>query len=609
MSRMTEASTALPPPTPPPPPAPAARAATPPPGGGVKETIEQILVAFILAFIFRCFIVEAFVIPTGSMAPTLLGANIAFRCNDCGWKWTVNYSSPNPGDDNVPSVANEAIPARCPNCGYKVPRDNPADPNNVATRPPVRFGDRILVQKYIYLLHDPERWDVVVFKSPADDSVSPGGVEPYTQNYIKRLVGKPGETVMILDGDVYVADAKKELAQLVPDDFVVQTKPYKAQESLWRIVYDADHQPRGLPRIYNARRQVADPSVKEGFRIEEFVEHADDKWRDPWASDDKRWSRGAGRSYAFDGSADASPAKLKFDATVAPERRPLTDWLAYDVTHAVRKDPTGKFTDSFTEKGYNPERGDPLNNVSDLKLAATYQRLDGNGGAARFNLTKQGHRFTAELGADKVRLLMTPRDSGAPIELASVAWSPGNRLHAVEFANVDYRVALRIDGREVLASTPDQFKPDVSALLDDFKRGRRQQDPASVWIEADGHKCALAHVALWRDVYYLNRDWGGSQYLWAMPDDFPTGSSYGRPIRLGADEYFVLGDNSMMSADARVWTDPIKLPDERLDVAAGRVPGRFLLGRAFFVYWPAGFAPVSGLPAFAPNFGEMRFIH
>ena len=41
----------------------------------------------------------------------------------------------------------------------------------------------------------------------------------------------------------------------------------------------------------------------------------------------------------------------------------------------------------------------------------------------------------------------------------------------------------------------------------------------------------------------------------------------------------------------------------------GRVPGRFLLGKAFFVYWPAGFRPIDSAPALVPNFGEMRFIH
>ena len=45
-------------------------------------------------------------------------------------------------------------------------------------------------------------------------------------------------------------------------------------------------------------------------------------------------------------------------------------------------------------------------------------------------------------------------------------------------------------------------------------------------------------------------------------------------------------------------------------VESGRVPERFLLGRAFFVYWPAGYRPFSpGMPGLIPNFGEMRFIH
>ena len=50
---------------------------TPPhqPDETIKETFESIIIAFILAFVFRAYVVEAFVIPTGSMAPTLLGAH------------------------------------------------------------------------------------------------------------------------------------------------------------------------------------------------------------------------------------------------------------------------------------------------------------------------------------------------------------------------------------------------------------------------------------------------------------------------------------------------------------------------------------------------------
>src|SRR5262245_64272150 len=78
--------------------------------GGIKDTIESILIAFILAFIFRAFVVEAFVIPTGSMAPTLMGAHMRYRCEDCGYEWTVNFSSPGDGDDVfIPKRANEFL--------------------------------------------------------------------------------------------------------------------------------------------------------------------------------------------------------------------------------------------------------------------------------------------------------------------------------------------------------------------------------------------------------------------------------------------------------------------------------------------------------------------
>ena len=87
----------------------------------IKETIESILVAFILAFIFRAFVVEAFVIPTGSMAPTLLGAHQRFVCPDCGYQFDVNYRAQatlNKSED--PQINPTAFPdtdVYCPNCG------------------------------------------------------------------------------------------------------------------------------------------------------------------------------------------------------------------------------------------------------------------------------------------------------------------------------------------------------------------------------------------------------------------------------------------------------------------------------------------------------------
>ena len=224
--------------------------------GGVKDTIESILIAFILAFIFRAFIVEAFVIPTGSMAPTLMGAHMSFKCPDCGYRWSTDYRTQENAD--TPNRANGRVFAIiCPNCGFRLPRENKEDPENDATNPAVDFGDRILVLKYLYLFSDPARWDVVVFKSPA--------IPGYQVNYIKRLVGKPNESIMVLDGDIYVGHKGDKLS-----DYKVQSKPRSAQEALWRIVYDNDFQPQapGQARFVYER----DGSVKD----------RDPAWNQPW---------------------------------------------------------------------------------------------------------------------------------------------------------------------------------------------------------------------------------------------------------------------------------------------------------------------------------------
>jgi len=71
----------------------------------------------------------------------------------------------------------------------------------------------------------------------------------------------------------------------------------------------------------------------------------------------------------------------------------------------------------------------------------------------------------------------------------------------------------------------------------------------------------------------------------------------------------VLGDNSLISGDARMWDEDVVLPAEGLYVQPGRVPRRFMLGKAFFVYWPAGYRPFNTRFGVVPNFGEMRFIH
>ncbi len=57
---------------------------------GYRDTVEAIVVAFILALVVRGFEAQAFVIPTGSMAPTLMGRHKELACPQCEFVFALN---------------------------------------------------------------------------------------------------------------------------------------------------------------------------------------------------------------------------------------------------------------------------------------------------------------------------------------------------------------------------------------------------------------------------------------------------------------------------------------------------------------------------------------
>ncbi len=132
------------------------------------ETIESLAIAIVVALLIRHFIIEPFKIPTGSMEPTLHGAS-----------------------------AN-----------------------------PRRSGDFIMVNKFAYgpkfpftdrriWTVKPKRWDIVVFKTTgimSEDGTKLAAADP-PRNFVKRIVGLPGDTLEIRDGWLYVNGERADMPE------------------------------------------------------------------------------------------------------------------------------------------------------------------------------------------------------------------------------------------------------------------------------------------------------------------------------------------------------------------------------------------------------------
>jgi signal peptidase I len=526
----------------------------------VREVVETIVFVVVLVLLLKSFAAEAFVIPTGSMATTLYGYQKMVRCPQCDELFPVNCSvEVDPQDGQHRPVTG----CTCPSCRYHI------DFDREHIDPPWNSGDRVLVAKSLWETHlmSPERDDVVVFKFPGDDSYPIRGPQQnhVPINYIKRLIGLPGETIGIHYGKLYVmrgdepdADDLKtpptdlwKRAHMHKDKFkelleqhqslgegkrrftIIRKRPDKVV-ALRRLVYDNDHPARDLVGKVPPRWAGEDESDWGAYQTNGF--------RHPLREESKiSWLRYRNLLRPVNGQ-------------VKPEL--ITDFMGYNTYET-------QFHDHFS----------PAQNwVGDLMLECDVT-VEQPTGKLVLELSKGVDRFQAswDLASGVCSLSRSTFGEAGEKKLgdAKATSLKGKGTYRVRFANVDERLTVWVNG-----SLPFGDGVEYEAARELGPRAENDLQPASIGVQ--GGAINVTKLKLWRDTYYtldprrpdnnLSReDWSDPE-RWGSLRSLEATTFYVQP-----GHYICLGDNSPESADSRSW---------------GEVPERLLLGRALFVYYP-----------------------
>lgn len=581
-----------------------------------REAIESVVVAIILAFLFRAFEAEAFVIPTGSMAPTLRGRYLSVRCEKCGNWHQVGAS--------IDEVRGSGLITQtlCPMCQYPNPTVVPQGLREVSTYPGLN-GDRILVNKFAYDMADPKRWDVIVFKFPANAK----------QNFIKRLVGLPNETLRIEQGDIYSRTPQQP-------DFVIQRKPPAKVLAMLQPVHDT--------------RFVADELTKAGWPA---------RWQPLGEPDASTWkSQDGGRSFQIAANVSSDLHWLRYqhivpsqghweliengeplptDDILRPRPSLITDFYSYNAklhqTQNRAVAPTGTCGGHW---------------VGDLAVTCDLQ-VDSAEGQLVLELVESTHRFQChfDVKSGEARLVVAggsttfDGESGATTDRRAQTSLRGPGQYKIKFSNVDNQLLVWVDGKLTEFNGPTTFnstgrqRPQWSST--------NSGDLRPIGIGTHGITGSIGRLQVQRDVYYVAVNPRASHrmiieyqdgaindelehlHTWVrsriepnfhatytlddyfrFPEVWREGDLFDRrkteEFSLKEDQFFPMGDNSPSSKDARLWEGPSYVERE------------LLLGKAFMIYYPQGQIP--GIPgrvemeeypvinALPPDFTRMGFI-
>jgi signal peptidase I len=506
---------------------------------GIIETLQSLVVAFVLAMVFRGFVVEGFVIPTGSMAPTLLGQHLLMHSDQTGQDFPVGFDA-----RRSTSASRFSDPLLGRNMPLSVSETKNIQP---------RAGDRVVVLKTLFPFFSPDRYDVVVFKNPTD-------TQGPSANYIKRLIGLPGETLWIADGDIFAKSGDAP--------FAIQRKPEHIQRSLWRTVSDSDAIPTdtlGLSR----------------------------KWSTPWVGKPEvAWNFDA-RAWICNTS---NPSTLAWDQN----KILIDDWLSYNMLMPnIRQEPMADIRVSAT---LFPESKDLTASFTLEAMELRYVWAVTNAGVSMQLFSKQGDMIK------ETKVSLVGFEAGIPLR--------------VEFWHADQMMSAYIDGERV-AALPYDFGPEERLRLATGSApnvpieeiaGRGQHAAKLTW-HFDGSPLKITNLQVDHDLYYRssrlpsratkNPTTPGNEKLVEVGSP-AFGTHPDKLAILGEDQFMMAGDNSAYSLDGRLWGNPDEFVSAQFDDSPFVVDRNLLIGKAWSVYWPAA-KKMGPLPAI-PDFGRIRFI-
>ena len=481
------------------------------------------------------------------MAPTLLGQHWLVESEQTGTATPVGLGETRPDASRLKD--------------WQISRDHGLSSRSTLR---TRMGDRIAVVKYIMPFFGPERYDVVVFKNPT----IPFGD---SANYIKRLVGMPGDEVWIVDGDVFIKSRGD-------DRYHIARKPFHVQDGVWQRVHDTQHHPIAPDKL-----------VKE--------------WKgSPWIGQpESAWEKEGHNGFRCTTSEQAT---LAWDRQAdGPD-----DWSAYNMMSPVRN--------AF--------------NVSDIRIEATLvpdeSTLD-----ADLMIETRSHQFRFHVEDGLAGVSMWPVDSPADaivIHEPIKSMMPGKPIR-MECIHSDQSLSLAINGRHVASLdydwTPYERLTNTVATTKEKKAGKaastlahRLPGKPRIWWSFKGSPLTIPRISMDRDLYYRPSMVTGMSRNWNEPTEAhretvrlnrpAAGTHPDTVVKLGEDQYFVLGDNSGRSLDGRLWGAPHPLVAAQIDDTPFVVPGDLLIGKAWIVYYPAPHSVTDGGSGLVPDFGKIRFI-